>query len=73
MMTGWTAGGGIEWAFSLGWSMKAEYLYVDLGSDRFFDPADVSFITRDVDLRQHIVRAGINYRWGGGRTIVARY
>jgi outer membrane immunogenic protein len=29
---GWTAGGGIEWMFSSNWSVKAEYLYYDLGS-----------------------------------------
>ena len=30
--TGWTVGAGAEWAVSGGWSVKAEYLYVDLGS-----------------------------------------
>lgn len=29
---GWTAGGGAEWMFMKGWSLKAEYLYYDLGS-----------------------------------------
>jgi len=29
---GWTAGGGIEWAVSKCWSVKAEYLFMDLGS-----------------------------------------
>jgi len=28
--TGWTAGGGVEWAFLPNWSAKAEYLYTDL-------------------------------------------
>ena len=28
---GWTAGGGIEWAFAQNWSAKVEYLYYDLG------------------------------------------
>src|SRR5205085_12335864 len=28
---GWTAGVGTEYAFGGGWSLKAEYLYVDLG------------------------------------------
>ena len=28
---GWTAGVGTEYAFGNGWSLKAEYLYVDLG------------------------------------------
>ncbi len=28
---GWTAGGGIEYAFAPAWSVKGEYLHVDLG------------------------------------------
>ena len=30
--TGWTVGGGVEWMFSPNVSLKAEYLYYDLGS-----------------------------------------
>jgi opacity protein-like surface antigen len=30
--TGWAGGGGGEWMFSHDWSLKAEYLYYDLGS-----------------------------------------
>ncbi|WP_457797141.1 outer membrane protein [Methylocystis sp. S23] len=33
--TGWTAGGGLEWAFLPNLSLKIEYLYVDLGSGGF--------------------------------------
>jgi iron complex outermembrane recepter protein len=32
METGWTAGGGLEYALGSGWSAKAEYLFVDLGN-----------------------------------------
>jgi opacity protein-like surface antigen len=28
---GWTVGGGVEWTLAQQWSVKAEYLYVDLG------------------------------------------
>ena len=28
--TGWTVGGGIEWMFAPSWTVKAEYLYVQL-------------------------------------------
>ncbi|HZV21446.1 MAG TPA: outer membrane protein [Hyphomicrobiales bacterium] len=31
-LTGWTAGGGIEYKLSPGWSLKAEYQYLDLGN-----------------------------------------
>jgi len=30
--TGWTVGGGLEWAFWNNWSMKAEYDYLDFGN-----------------------------------------
>jgi len=33
---GWTAGGGVEWMFLKNWSVKAEYLYYDLGSQSLF-------------------------------------
>jgi outer membrane immunogenic protein len=29
---GWTVGAGFEWKFAPAWSMKAKYLYVDLGN-----------------------------------------
>jgi len=32
LRTGWAAGGGAEWLFAPQWSLKAEYLYVDLGA-----------------------------------------
>jgi len=34
--SGWVAGAGIEWMFARGWSMKAEYLYRDFGSENYF-------------------------------------
>jgi outer membrane immunogenic protein len=30
---GWAVGGGVEYAFSRCWTIKAEYLYMDLGSE----------------------------------------
>jgi outer membrane immunogenic protein len=66
---GWTAGGGIEKALSRNWSIKAEYLYVDLGTARF--AANTAFAT-DVRLRDHIARIGINYKFDTG-PVVARY
>jgi opacity protein-like surface antigen len=30
--TGWTAGGGVEWALWNNWSLKTEYLYLSLGN-----------------------------------------
>ena len=56
---GWTAGGGIEYAFAPNWSAKVEYLHVDLGwSDR--TPAQNFKSDAEFD----IVRAGLNYQFG---------
>ena len=71
-LSGWTVGAGAEWGLAGGWSVKAEYLYVDLGDKRFFVPADITFVTRRADAQQHIARVGLNWRWGAG-PVVARY
>jgi len=33
---GWTAGGGVEWMLMNNWSLKAEYLYYDLGTTSLY-------------------------------------
>jgi outer membrane immunogenic protein len=53
---GWTAGGGVEGVLSGAWTMKVEYLYVDLGN------TDVGLGT-NADFKTHLVRAGLNYRF----------
>ena len=35
LVTGWTAGGGVEWMFTQNWSFKVEYLHYDLGTTGF--------------------------------------
>jgi outer membrane immunogenic protein len=73
---GWTAGGGIEWKFAPQWSVKAEYLYVDLGNINATTNSYnyVSFIsglpaTGSLTARVHdtynIARVGLNYTFGG--------
>jgi outer membrane immunogenic protein len=63
---GWTAGGGLEWAFANNWSAKAEYLYFDLGSlshqmtDPFF-PATI--FNASAKFRGSIARVGLNYQF----------
>jgi outer membrane immunogenic protein len=76
---GWTVGAGTEYALAMGWSVKAEYLYVDLGrettsSTNFATPMatfPTSVFTHSVDLRSNIVRLGLNYKLGG--PVLARY
>jgi outer membrane immunogenic protein len=59
--TGYTLGGGIEWAFAPNWSFKTEYLYVDLGDETLTSPGGTFSSTTDLDF--HTVRAGLNYKF----------
>jgi outer membrane immunogenic protein len=75
---GWTAGVGGEYALMNGWSIKAEYLYVDLGRARTTSnnlfvgiPLPLQTFTHTVNLTSNIGRVGINYKFGG--PAVARY
>src|SRR5689334_17026782 len=71
---GWTVGGGIEYAFSNNWSVKGEYLYVDLGRAGF-NSANNLFPTftasNSARLTENIGRVGLNYKFGG--PVVAKY
>ena len=67
---GWTVGGGVEWALSQYWSIKAEYLYVDLGGASHNNLCSAALVcttglTLDHDMREHVARIGINYRFPG--------
>ncbi len=59
--TGYTVGGGLEWAFAPNWSLKSEYLYVDLGDQTVTSPGGTFRSSTDLDF--HTVRAGLNYRF----------
>jgi outer membrane immunogenic protein len=69
---GWTLGAGGEWMFAPRWSVKAEYLYVDLGNvsstiNYAYTTAgpvsQSSSLTATVHDRYNIVRGGINYHF----------
>jgi outer membrane immunogenic protein len=60
---GWTAGGGVEYMFLPSWSLKAEYLYMDLGTANFAVPLGV---TQHFRFQDNIARIGIDYHFGGG-------
>ncbi|MBR1285656.1 porin family protein [Bradyrhizobium sp. AUGA SZCCT0177] len=78
---GWTAGVGGEYALMNGWSIKAEYLYVDLGRASTTSnnlsvfagatPLPLQTFTHTVNLTSNIGRVGINYKFGG--PVVAKY
>ena len=54
-------GGGIEWAFAPNWSLRSEYLYVNLGDDDFTAPGGQFATHTETDF--HTVRMGLNYRF----------
>jgi outer membrane immunogenic protein len=60
-LRGWTAGGGIEYAFTRNWTVRAEYLYVDFQKET--STMNLGFPFSDqVDKNLNIVRLGLNYR-----------
>jgi outer membrane immunogenic protein len=65
---GWTAGAGAEYAVTDNISLKAEYLFVQLGgvsgSEVGFAPPVVGS-SKTGTLGTNIVRAGLNWRFGG--------
>jgi outer membrane immunogenic protein len=71
---GWTVGGGLEYAISDRWSLRTEYLYVDLGKQSLVEDAVSTYTaTLGVETKANIVRAGVAYRFGAGEPIVAKY
>ena len=75
---GWTAGGGVEWLVLPNWSVKAEYLYYDLGSARANLGVTGSVLSgagaadglkwatatqATARFDGHIARAGVNYHF----------
>jgi outer membrane immunogenic protein len=69
---GYTVGAGLEYMFTQNWSGKIEYQYYNFGNSSFLAPATLaqfgSFRTDD-----HVVKAGINYRFNWGGPVVAKY
>jgi outer membrane immunogenic protein len=58
---GWTAGVGMEAQATSNLSFKAEYLYVDLGSQDYDGLPTVG--DRDITQRFGVIRAGVNYKF----------
>lgn len=80
---GWAAGAGVEWAMTPNWSIKGEWLHIDLKgrsgiqATTFFGP---QALPQDIMFYQskhytNVFRAGVNYRFGWGSTapVVAKY
>lgn len=60
---GWTAGGGIEWGFMPNWTVKAEYLYMDIkGSADFIGYTNtVANRHSESELKLNTFKVGLNY------------
>ena len=69
--TGWTAGGGFEWAFAQNWSAFVEFDYYGFGTKAvsFSDPNFPFIGSSTFDVKQNIAVAklGINYRFNFSR------
>jgi outer membrane immunogenic protein len=70
--TGYTVGGGLEYAFTPNWIARAEYLYYNLGTVNYAVAAANSvaageglFINASQKMDGSIVRAAVSYKFGG--------
>jgi outer membrane immunogenic protein len=68
--TGWTIGGGLEYALGYGWSAKSEFLYVDFGNWTTLTcqapsaGCPLGTVTSvNTNLKDYIWRAGLNYKF----------
>jgi outer membrane immunogenic protein len=65
---GWTVGFGGEWMFAPHWSLKAEYLYYDLGTNTttplvYTYGASTSTLTASVRETGQVARGGVNWHF----------
>lgn len=72
ILVGWTVGAGLEIPVWRNWTVKAEYLYVDLGRvtdsftsalDVFQAPATSQTTTTSFSVHDHVARFGVNYHF----------
>jgi outer membrane immunogenic protein len=66
---GWTAGGGLEWAFSSHWSANVEYDYYGFGHRTITMVDATNVFAGNVDVKQtiQVVKVGLNFHiWGAG-------
>ena len=68
--TGWTVGGGLEYALTNNWTVRGEYLYADFGTfNNYLTHFSPTFggtgftVLHPEKLRENIARAGLNYKF----------
>jgi outer membrane immunogenic protein len=68
---GWTVGGGLEGRLSGNWTAKIEYIYADYGSVSGTGLLTTNVVPLraefDSQVTDHVLRAGINYKFGPAR------
>jgi outer membrane immunogenic protein len=72
---GWTVGAGIEQRLWGNWTGKLEYIYLDLGKFNYavqFPGVPTIGARITSDITDHIVRVGLNYKFGPSGVVVAR-
>jgi outer membrane immunogenic protein len=64
--SGWTAGGGVEWAFAGNWSAFAEYNYLDFDTPGVAFTSSAASTAFPINIQQNInsFMVGLNYRFG---------
>jgi len=71
-VSGWVVGAGAEWAFMPNVSFKLEYNYVSLDSSSVqYTAATLNRSEWDNDFS--VIKAGINFRFGGAGPLYANY
>jgi outer membrane immunogenic protein len=72
MDTGWTVGGGAEFAWRPNWTLKTEYLFVHFDGETYSGTANYlpptpsqSFRFSASPAEFNIIRIGLNYKFGG--------
>jgi outer membrane immunogenic protein len=76
--TGWTAGGGFEWALASNWLLRGEYRFSDFGKKNFVEVRPCSpspspscgiatnlNVGYDLSIQTQIITLGLAYRFGG--------
>jgi outer membrane immunogenic protein len=73
--SGWVIGVGFEYGFTPNWSVGVEYDHFDFGTRNvsFFTPAGVFAVNDRVRQDVDMVKAKLNWRFGWGGPVVARY
>jgi high affinity Mn2+ porin len=69
MRTGWTAGGGAEFAFQQNWNMRLEYLYSRFGTTDVMFTNGAQYAS---SFDTHIVRLGLNRKLGAPESSAAK-